>query len=72
MVKFVGVGWVKLVFTKIMEFRKLDIVITNDRSSQERERRKELLNHVQLLKVIGIQASIKKLSLFVNDREMKA
>lgn len=38
MVKFIGVRWVKLIFTKITVFRKHDIVIVNDRSPQEREK----------------------------------
>lgn len=41
-IKFISTRWVRLIFTKISQLRELGIVIANDRSPEERERRRTL------------------------------
>lgn len=70
LVRFIAPRWVKLVFTKLVEFNRLNLSIANVRSKQEREERKELRKQEDLLLRAGLDASIKKNRLFVGEREI--
>lgn len=58
MIKFLAVRWVKLVFTKVRELKERNIIITNDRSKEEREHRRLLLSKIKELQAKGIKARI--------------
>lgn len=70
MIKFIAPRWVKHVFTKISEFKALNIVIANDRSKQEREARRELKAQEGRLRGAGYQTKIMKNKIFIEGKEI--
>lgn len=57
-VKFLTVRWVKLIFSKIIEFKRRNLVISNDYSPEERPQRPLLISRVRELRSAGIVAKI--------------
>lgn len=70
LIKFVSTKWVRNVFDRVKELKSLNYIIVNDRSKQEREIRRELLDKVRLLKESGQNAFLKGNKIFVDDTEI--
>lgn len=67
-IKFVACRWVKLVFTKVAELNKLNLAIANDRTKEEREKRRLLLSKVNILKEQGKNIVLKSSNIILlND-----
>lgn len=65
MVKFIAPRWVKIVFLKITDFRKLNLIVTNDRTKQERELRKSLGRQADAIRKTGKEVKILRGKLMV-------
>lgn len=66
-VKFIAPRWVKNVFSKITEFKKLDLAVANDRTKQERELRKSLRLQADIIRKSGRRVTIKRGKLIVES-----
>lgn len=67
LIKFVASRWVRDVFSEIRDFKYQGFIIVNDRSPEERERRKVLLSHVQELRGKGHSAFLRGNKIIVDD-----
>lgn len=67
-VKFIARMWVKMAFNKVKEFKNINLVIANDRSPEERERRRHLLGYVRDLQAIHIEARLKGDRILIDDK----
>lgn len=67
-VKFNSIRWVKMAFSKLLEFRKLNLSISNDKSIKERDEYKTLLNYKRDLKNAGIEIQIKRNKIIYNSK----
>lgn len=57
-IKFIAERWVKTIFSKLNELKNKNLFITNDRTFEERELRRQLFKKIQELRETGIKARI--------------
>lgn len=68
MIKFISSKWVRLVFGKVRELRNEDIFIANDRSKEERENRRLLLDQVRRIREGGQDAVLKGNKIIIKEK----
>lgn len=66
LIKFTASRWVRDVFTKINEIKKLNYIVANDRSKEEREMRRQLLSKIFKLRDAGQDVSLRGNKIFLN------
>lgn len=67
MVQFISAKWVKLVFSRVRELRKENIIIANDRSKEERENRRLLLEQVRKMREDGQNAVLRGNKIVISE-----
>ncbi|XP_043461952.1 uncharacterized protein LOC122498335 [Leptopilina heterotoma] len=69
LVKFISSRWVRKVFGKVRELRSQNIFISNDRSKEERENRRKLLDQARKLREKGQNAVVKGNRIFISHEK---
>lgn len=67
-IKFNSSRWVKEAFSKLQDFRNLNLSISNDKTKKEREEYGILWDHKKTLKNIGVEVQIKRNKIVYNNK----
>lgn len=70
LIRFIATRWIRDVFTKINEFKKLSYIVINERPKEERELHRQLLSKVFRLKDAGHEVYMKGSRVFLNGFEL--
>lgn len=71
LIKFLGAKWIKIMFSKIDDFKSINVIISRDYSKEERMARRELKQKVQDLVHRKIDATIKNNKICINGSEVQ-
>lgn len=72
LIKFLGVKWIKLMFSKVNEIKSMNLNISRDYSKEERMLRRELRHKVQELMNRNINATIRNNKICIDGSEVQS